>query len=265
MRSRLLILVVAVVLGLAAAFAAGSYLDSARRQVEAGTEPVQILVAAKPIAPGITAEQALKDGAVVKREVARQYVADEAVSSFATIDGKVSAVDLSTGEQVTTGDFRYSGDAGASFSVPEGLLAVSIKDDPVVGVSRMVKPGDYVAVVATFELQPGQMATAVTRIVIPKARVLAVDQNLTASSVEQSSDTKSEQGTLISSSGSDTALEVNTVTLAVAPADVEKVAFAEDEGQMRLALISKSGEQPAGTKGITIGDLVNKDAFKWEK
>lgn len=263
MRSRLLILGVAVVLGLLAAFAAGRYLDSARRQVEAGTQPVQILVAAKPIAPGVTAEQALKDGSVVKKEVARQYVADEAVSSFSTIDGKVSAVDLSVGEQVTTGDFRYSGDAGAAFSVPDGLLAVSIKDDPVVGVSRMLKPGDYVTVLATFELQPGQLVTAVTRIVVPKAQVLAVDQNLTASTTEQSNTNETGQASLMGSSSTNTkVLEVNTVTLAVSPGDVEKIVFAEDEGQMRLALIAKADEPPPVTRGAVLQDIIRKDTFK---
>jgi len=258
MRSRVFILGAAIVLGLIAAFAAGRYLDDARRQVEAGTQPVEILVAAKPVSAGVTAEQALKDGSIVKKNVARQYVADEAVSSFATIDGRVSANDLSVGEQVTQGDFRYTGDAGAAYSVPAGLLAISVKDDPVVGVSRMLKPGDFVAVVATFELVPGQVATAVTRIIVPRARVLAVDQNLTATVTNEEQTTESNQGTLVGSGNSadSQTLKFNTVTLAITPTQVERVTFAEDEGDMRLALIAKSDGDPVATDGVELRELV---------
>jgi len=257
MRSRVLILGVAIVLGLFAAFAAGRYLDSARRQVEAGTQPVEILVAAKAIAPGVSAEQALKDGSIVKKSVARQYVADEAVSSFSTIDGRVSAVDLSVGEQVTQGDFSYASDAGAAYSVPEGLLAVSVKDDPVVGVSRMLKPGDFVTVIGTFEVQGKDGAESVTKIVVPRARVLAVDQNLTAVQQETSTETASNGGGLMASGNKDTkTLEVNTVTLAVPPTDVERIVFADDSGKLRLALISKSDEEPTPTRGVWLRDIV---------
>ncbi len=258
MRSRVFILGAAIVLGLVAAFAAGRYLDDARRQVEAGTQPVEVLVAAKPVAAGVPAEQALKDGAVVKKNVARQYVADEAVSSFATIDGQVSAVDLSVGEQVTQGDFRYSSDAGAAYSVPEGLLAVSVKDDPVVGVSRMLKPGDFVTVVSTFEIQSAKGIVYTTKIVVPRARVLAVDQSLTAAEQNDSATTASNKGGALANPGnSDTgSLEVNTVTLAVTPEQVEKVVFADDAGRLRLALISKSDDAPVATKGIWLKDVL---------
>lgn len=257
MRSRVLILGVAIVLGLIGAFAAGRYLDSARKQVEAGTQPIEILVAAKPLAPGVTAEQALKDGAIVKKRVARQYVADEAVSSFSTIDGRVSAVDLSVGEQVTQGDFRFASDAGAAYSVPEGLLAVSVKDDPVVGVSRMLKPGDFVTAVATFEVQKEGGIAYVTKIVVPRARVLAVDQNLTAVQQGTSTQTSKSGGGLMDSGGtSTTTLEVNTVTLAVTPEQVERIVFADDSGELRLALISKSDEEPGSTKGVWLKDVV---------
>ena len=258
MRSRVFILGAAIVLGLVAAFAAGRYLDDARRQVEAGTQPVQILVAAKAVAPGVTAEQALKDGSVVKKNVARQYVADEAVSSFATIDGQVSAVDLSVGEQVTQGDFRYSSDAGAAYSVPAGLLAVSVKDDPVVGVSRMLKPGDFVTVVSTFEVPSGKGVDYRTKIVVPRARVLAVDQSLTAAEEDGSTETASNTGGALANPGKSASgsLEVNTVTLAITPEQVERVVFADDAGRLRLALISKSDDAPAVTAGVSLQDVL---------
>jgi len=258
MRSRVFILAAAIVLGLIAAFAAGRYLDGARRQVEAGTQPVEVLVAAKSIEPGVNAEEALKDGSIVKKKVARQYVADEAMSSFSTIDGQVSAVRLSVGEQVTQGDFRYASDAGASYSVPEGLLAVSVKDDPVRGVSRMVKPGDSVAVLATFEPDSGDLGTAITKIVLRRARVLAVDQSLTAVEQTGADSADTGNGALLGAqdAGDTSTLEVATVTLALTPEEAERLVFADDEGRLRLALIGKTDETSAATVGARYQDVM---------
>jgi Flp pilus assembly protein CpaB len=256
MRSRVLILVAAIGLGLVAAFAAGRYLDNARSQVEAGTQPVQILVAEKTVEPGVTGEQAMKDGAIVKKMVARRYVAQEAVSSFSAIDGRVCAIDLSPGEQVTTGDFRYSSDAGAAFSVPEGLLAVSIKDDPVRGVSRMVKPGDTVAVLATFELKPGDPKTAITKIFTRSAKVLAVDKNLTAVDSTTEDQDQSSGSLMGASNSSQSGVQMATVTLAVTPREVQQIAFAEDEGKIRLALIGAGAAKPEEVNAVTLKDML---------
>lgn len=248
MRSKIIILSLAIVLGLFAAFAAGRYLDSMRKQVEAGTRQVEILVVEKDLPMGTTAEQAIKDGMIIKKSVARQYVADQAISSFATIDGQVCAVPLTRGEQITQADFRYASEAGASYSLPEGHLAISVQDDPVRGVSGFVKPGDFVAVLSTFETKQGDITTAVTRIVLPKARVLAVDQSLTAVEQTGTADAK-KSGTLMAGGGGQTEV-VNTVTLAVEPGDAERLVFADDEGELRLALVGKTGPAVTSTDGV---------------
>lgn len=255
MRTRVLVLVASIVLGLFAAMASARYLDNARKDIEAGTDPVKVLVAVKAVTPGTSGEDAVKSGAIVKKAIARRYVAKETVSSFTSIEGRVAAVDLTPGEQVTGNDFKFSSDAGAAYSVPDGLLAVSVKDDPARGVSRMLKPGDFVAVVATFEIKQGQLETAVTKIVLARARVLAVDQNLTAVTkpvTEERSD-----GSLLGSNATEaTGDALNTVTLALTPAELEKFVFADDLGRVRLALISKSGSTPPATSGARLASVV---------
>jgi len=51
-------------------------------------------------------------------------------------------------------------------------------------------------------------------------------------------------------------LEVNTVTLAVTPPDVERIVLADDAGKLRLALISKSDVEPVSTRGAWLKDIV---------
>ena len=247
MRSKILILVLALVLGVLAAFFVGRYLDSMRATLEAGTQPVEILVIEKDVPLGTTAEEAVKAKMIVKKQVARQYVADQAVSSFATIDGQVSAVPMTRGEQVTKDDFQFSSEAGAAYSVPDGHLAVSVEDNPVRGVSGFVKPGDFVAVLATFEVKQGDLTQAVTRIVLPRAKVLAVGQNLTAVETDDTTD-ENAGGTLMQAEGVNEET-VNTVTLALLPEDAEKLVFSDDMGRLRLALVAKSDVELTATKG----------------
>ncbi len=251
MRTKIVILVVALALGVFAAIAVGGYLDSARRQLEAGTQPIAVLVAEKSVPAGTTAEQALADGAIVKREVARQYVAQEAVSSFNKIDGQVCAVSLTPGEQVTQGDFRFAAEAGAAYALPEGHLAVSVRDDPVRGVSGFLKPGDYVAVITTFEEKSGDITTAITRTVLSRARVLAIGQSLTSIETTGEVTTASSGGALMGAGApTDQGASINTVTLAVKPAEVERLVFADDEGILRLALIGTADSTPVKTTGV---------------
>lgn len=260
MRTRIVILGVAIALGLFAAFAAGRYLDSARKSIVADSQPAEVLVVAKDIPPGTTAEKALEDKAIVKREVARQYVAEQALSSYATIDGQVCSAGLTRGEQVTRGDFRYASEAGAAYSVPEGHLAVAVRYDPVRGVSGLVKPGDWVSVMSTFEEKPGDITTALSRIVVSRARVLAVGQNLSTfeatTTVNTVSNTTQGSGSLMGSGGTgQTADNMVTVTLAVRPVDAERLLFADDEGKLRLALIGKTDPLDPDTRGVRWPDI----------
>lgn len=255
MRSKIVVLIVALTLGVFAAFAVGGYLDSAKRRLEAGTRPVAVLVCEKPVAAGMSAEEAVAQGAIVKKDIARQYVAQEAVSAFSKIEGQVCAVSLTPGEQLTQGDFRYATEAGAAYSVPEGHMAVSLRDDPVRGVSGLVKPGDHVAVIATFEERQGDIKTAMTRTVLARARVLAVGRSLTSYESTGEATPASSGGLIGSGAQQATGDAVNTVTLAIRPADVERVVFADDQGTVRLALIGTADDTPAKTRGVRWSDV----------
>ncbi|MBN2404253.1 MAG: hypothetical protein JXE06_01580, partial [Coriobacteriia bacterium] len=126
MKSRLLILVAAIILGITAAVMTARYLDDASARLNAEAQPVQVMVATQDVPRGMTAEEMLGEGYVELQDVPRRYVADGAVSSVSMIEGKVLATSLSSGEQVTGARFKYPSAVGLAYSIPDGFVAMSI-------------------------------------------------------------------------------------------------------------------------------------------
>jgi pilus assembly protein CpaB len=254
MRTRLLILVVSLVLGVTAAFLAARYLSAETDRIQAEAEPVEVLVATADVPRGTTAEAALADGLIAVREIPRTYVSAGAVSSPRAIDGQVLAAALSPGEQVTRERFQLPSQAGLAYSIPEGFVAVAIPSDAVKGVAGLLKPGDHVMVAATFDPGPNT-EDAATRVLLGKARVLAVGTSVgvEAPPAEQQRGAGIGSNTQEDEQASTTAAP--TVTLALTPADAEKLIFAEEKGSVWLALLPAGDTTVPATTGRTLNTL----------
>jgi len=255
MRSRIVIIVVALVLGGVAAIMAATYLNSARVRLDAQSQPVEVLVAQENIERGTPSDELFAKKLIVAQKIPRQFVAADAISSQRAIDGQVLAVSLTAGEQLTTGRFQYPSQAGLAYSVPSDYIAVSIPVDKVSSVSGLLRPGDLVAVMGTVEQPSGKDKVTVTKILVPKARILAVG---TDAGTGTSSETNSGSKSVMSAASRDqNQTEVNAVTLALSPADAEKVVFIANEGSGKgdrslwLALLPVKTTSIAITKGQT--------------
>jgi pilus assembly protein CpaB len=109
--------------------------------------------------------------------------------------------------------------AGLSAAIPEGMRALSVAVNEVVGVAGFVIPGTMVDVLVTGRL-PGTAHGGddnITRTILENVRVLAAGQK-----VEQDREGKPQT--------------VPVITLLVSPADAAKLAMASTEGKIQLAL-----------------------------
>lgn len=257
MRTRIIIVIVALVLGGAAAILAAGYLRGARTEIEAQSEPVKVLVAKEDLPRGLTAEDLVARKLIAEQEVPRRFVPAGAVSSARTLEGMVLAVPLSAGEYVTQGRFQFPGTAGLAYSVPEDYVALSLPVDAVRGVAGLVKPGDHVVVYATVETaKKGQAKVKTTKLLIAKARVLAVGASL---GVEATAEDGQAQGVFNGGSGgsggSEEQVIPSNITLALAADDAEKVVFCEEAGSVWLALLpatSTGGPKTPGQTDLTV-------------
>ena len=242
MRTRILMLVVAIALGALAAFFGARYLSGARAEIAETAEPVEVLVATRDVPKGTAADDLVAGGFAEVQEVPRRYIAEGAISSVASIEGKVLAVALTRGEQLTSARFTLAGEVGLSYVLPEGYVAISVPDNPSRGVSGFVSPGDYVMVIASFE--PGGFSEAVTKVLIKKARVLATG----AESLNTAGET-SEGAAAVTAQGDDAGPVVQTLTLAVTPIDAERLVFSQEVGSVWYALLASSTTAIPDTTG----------------
>ena len=254
MRSKVLIIVLALVLGGLAAVFAATYLRSARTDIAAQNQPVEVLVATQDLPRGLTTEELLKRKLVELRQVPRQFVSADAISSLRGVQDQVLAVPIGTGEQVTRTRFAYPQDAGLAYSVPEDLVAISASVDEVGGVAGLLKPGDYVVVYATVKggARRGDTQTSRTVVLIPRARVLAVGDQIGIEASNSLADQQKKSGGAL---GGGDSREVNTyksVTLALTTEEASKLTFAQEEGKTRLALLPASGSKLTMPAAVTL-------------
>jgi pilus assembly protein CpaB len=105
--------------------------------------------------------------------------------------------------------------AGLAATIPEGMRAMSVAVNDVVGVAGFVTPGTMVDVLVTGTLSGS--GGNITRTILENVRVLAAGQK-----VEQDREGKPQT--------------VPVITLLVTPDDAAKLAMASTEGKIQLSL-----------------------------
>lgn len=251
MKSKVAIVVVALVLAGAAAFFAGRYLQDARSNIASESQPVEVLVAQEDVPQGTSADEMIAKKMVVLQDVPRRFTAAGAVSTPKAVEGMVLATPLTRGQQLTPDQFAAPAVAGLAFSIPKQQLALTIPVDEVNGVGGLVKPGDHIVLYATFS--PGPKGEKdLTKLLLGDAKVLAVGTSLRTDQAAQNS----EKGGLTSSRSEKSSEPAKTLTLAVAPEDVERVVFAEETGRVWCALLPATTQEIPDSSGQTIRTVV---------
>jgi len=107
--------------------------------------------------------------------------------------------------------------AGLSATIPEGMRAVSVAVNEVVGVAGFVIPGTIVDVLVTGRMLGKEAQGDITRTILENVRVLAAGQK-----VEQDREGKPQT--------------VAVITLLVTPDEASKLTMAAADGKIQLAL-----------------------------
>ncbi len=292
MKLRITLLILALILGAAAVFGVIAYNNSVRASVEEEVEKVEVLVAAQNIPKEMPVETLLKENLVVTKGIPRKYLAEGVLTSLDEYTGYVVANHINEGEQITTTKFLRPEDMGLVFVIPDGMIAVSIPVDEIIGVSNLIDVGDKVNVIATFfpekegetssakvtsaevsQLEEGQLegeeqsveekasGTPYAGIKIEKeiTRTLLWNVEVLYTGTRVQTKAKAEEGGFLGTrTGSETeSIEIKTVTLAVSPEDSEKLVFSEEMGSVWLALVPVDGAEEEETPGITLDNIFN--------
>ncbi len=282
MKLRIILLILALIIGAAAVFGVIVYINGMRASMEEEIEKVEVLVAVQNIPKEMPVEVLLEEKMVETKGVPRKYIAEGALTSLDGYEGYVVANHINEGEQITTTKFAKPEEMGLVFVIPDGMIAVSIPINEVIGVSNLINVGDRVNVIATFF--PEQRLTSdreeqaeetgiegeelagegvvesggssieiekeFTRTLLWNVEVLYVGtREITASSGENGEilgvQTRTER----------TSEEITTITLAVTPEDSEKLVFSEESGSVWLALVPVDGIEKEDTPGRTLDNI----------
>ena len=220
----------------------------ASQDIPAGTRVTVEMLTLKPIA-----SDAVLPGAFLKTE---------------EVVGQVTRVPLVAGEQVIPTKVVATGIAitdvenpPLALVIPAGMRAVSVEVSSVIGASGLIRPGDYVDVILTVQVQGGTSGGAsggasgesasrdqLARTILQNALVLAVDQNvaLPAAGGEEGAPPSTDDGAKSNA-------EASTVTLAVSPVHGEVLTVAEAcgenfGGRLALALRPLGESELVGTR-----------------
>ena len=215
------------------------YISKATAKPEsAAAEYVDVLVAANTLPPKhIIAETDIK---LLKMEANK--VNNKALSNKADIVGKRIKESILADEQIVPERVMDDNKSALSFSIPEGMRAVSVNISEQSFVSYLIRPGDYIDIIASFEMESIDEETRtvifprITKTVIQNLQVLALSQN-TVVTEEKVSETP------------------QTVTLAVSLQDAEKLVYASTYATLTMVLRQADDHGIIKTDGVNRQDV----------
>jgi pilus assembly protein CpaB len=201
-----------------------------------------------PTTPVVVAARAMPIGTLLTRDELRVIAwpaSNPVPGGFANLDavaGRGLVVTVAENEPITELKLapREAG-AGLPPTITQGMRAISIKVNEIIGVAGFVLPGAHVDVIVTVTGQTE--GGAIARCVVSDVLVMAAG---TRYDLEQSKEGKP--------------IPTTVVTVAVTPEDAERIALAYSAGGIVLALRNPLDKVPTKTPGIRLAALVGPPA-----
>lgn len=232
------IIVIALLLSLITAVLVYVYISGYSSTAAPDIEYTTVYVAAKTI----PARSIITSADIKQVNIAKELLSASAITDMKEITDKRTKESIIEGEQIMKERLADEKSMSLSYSIPEGMRAVSINVNEQINVSNLLRPGDFVDIVASFEKEEEdnglitKFYPRMTKTIIQNMQVLALGQNV------------------ILSADKITELPA-TVTLAVKIEDVEEFIFASEYGTLRLALRPIDDKSENTSQGILRVDL----------
>lgn len=233
-------LLLSLVLGILAVFLVYVYVRGLERQLYEEVDMQNVVVTRAAIPAGTAIDQ----GAIQRIAVPRKYRQPQTFPTIEEVAGRVAVVPIAAGTQVSGSMLADAGAEALSFEVPRGRRAVAITVTDDTGVGGLIRPGNFVDIIGTFEfgrpvgIQNGRMTYAdektEVRTMLQNVFVVAVNKELRRERV-QSETAGSREGGAAPASRERT---LRTVTLLVEPKVVQELILAQNVGDLTLSLRS---------------------------
>ncbi len=228
-----IILLLALVCGAAAAYGVFQYLNSVKAFYLEQGDFVQVVVAARYIPP----KTQITSPMYTVQEIPAKYVNDDAAVDPKEITGKLTKTAIYPQEQILRSKIVDKDDPPEelAFVIPEGERAVTVAVNEVSGIAGMIRPGDRVDVLVTFDAG----SETITSLLLQNIKVLATDRDMDAAARGGKQDKI-----------------YQTVTLSVSPRQAQPLVMASEQGSIRLMLRSPADQETEDIPSTRIRDLI---------
>ena len=142
------------------------------------------------------------------------------------------------------------GGTGLALHIPTDMRAIAVSFSEVIGAGGLISPGDEVDVIAVFDERVRGAHEA--GYVLMGVRVLAIAQSLPGTEVSSGAQDRGE--------ADDRASPAKTVTLAVTPAEAERLALAERIGALKLVLRAPGERDEPTVHPVTASEVFLNDS-----
>jgi pilus assembly protein CpaB len=191
----------------------------------------------------VAAAMNLEAGQVIRAENLRMvdWPADRPLAGAFTaappLVGRVVLYPLSAGQPIIDRQLSQAGaGSGLSVKIPDGMRAVSLRTDEVVGVAGFLLPGTHVDVLVTLRSASTTAPDEVTATVLQDVQILAAGQK-----TDPDPEGKATTATV--------------VTLLVKPEDAERVVMASSQGTLHFVLRNGSDSAQYTGPAVTFSQL----------
>jgi Flp pilus assembly protein CpaB len=247
MRSRGLVVAIAIVLAVAAAAAVVLYTQGVKTEAEQGGQLTTVIVATQDIPANQRLDPLIEDGLFIELDVPANALVDGAVKDLSQLEGVTTTTPILQNEQISISRLSSAETPLNIVGVSEGHIGVAVELPAPQGGIGNIQPGDNVQVFATYNgvsVIPGSLRQLITApnppsgterkvpdftlTLIPTVRVLRI-QNPEVDSESGRSDSSRIQ-----------------ITLDLLPQDAQNLVFAQENARVWLGLLppGEDGTQP---------------------
>lgn len=167
---------IAVALALVAGLLSLFYVANYKRHVQHSEKTVSVYVAKSDIPVGTSGADIVKHHMMVTSQVVQRTVVPGAISNPDQVANLVSTEPILAEEQVTLRRFADHAELGPRAQLHGTLRAIAIEGDAAQTLSGVLKPGDHVDLVATFD-QGDKDTGSISRVVVRNLLVLGASES----------------------------------------------------------------------------------------
>ena len=222
-----------------------SYINKKEKAILEMATPVQVVVANRDIPEG----RRIDSDMVTLAKIPQKYVQPGAFNDSGRVLNRNITVPVLKGTQILESMFITTEAEGISAKIPSGKRAFSVFVTDVTAVGELIQPGDMVDLLVTvevgsFEGGRGVSEEILTRTVLENILVLAVNQKSSKRRFADPGDMNQDAaGSLYKSDaqsrpGYRKKDPIKTLTVALTPAEVQRLNLAQEIGTLSAALRS---------------------------